>query len=199
MKKPKPLCPVCGRSPVYSQKRCKRCYVAALKSGEIARVGSSNARPVKERLLDKVREGESGCWVFEGYINPGGYGAMLDGDGRTRTAHRISYEIFVGPIPEGRQLDHVCHTLDKDCPGGRSCPHRRCVNPAHLEPVTQRENKLRGVSFSAVNAAKTHCANDHEYTPENTYYRTPTHRVCRTCNNAAAQAYYRRKKQRGSS
>jgi hypothetical protein len=195
MKKPKPTCPICGKSPVYSQSRCKRCYVAALKSGEIRRLGSSNARPVKERLLSKVRRDESGCWVFEGYVNPGGYGAMLDGDGRTRTAHRISYEVFVGPIPEGRQLDHLCHTLDRHCLGGRSCPHRRCVNPAHLEPVTQRENKLRGVSFSAVNAVKTHCAQGHEFTSENTYYRTPTNRQCRTCIRAWTAAYKKRKAQ----
>lgn len=195
MKKPKPTCPACGKSPVYSQKRCKRCYVAALKSGEITRVGSSNTRPVKDRLVDKVCVDASGCWLFEGYINPGGYGAMLDDDGRTRTAHRISYKVFVGPIPAGLQLDHLCHTIAQDCAGGPSCPHRRCVNPAHLEPVTQRENALRGVSFSAVNAVKTHCVNDHEFTPENTYYRTPTHRQCRTCNNAHVAAYKKRKAQ----
>ncbi|MFJ2000270.1 HNH endonuclease signature motif containing protein [Streptomyces chartreusis] len=195
MRKPKPRCPVCGKSPVYAQKRCKRCYVAALKAGEISRIGSSNARPVKDRLLDKVRVDASGCWVFEGYINPGGYGAMLDDDGNTRTAHRISYKVFVGPIPDGLQLDHLCHTSASDCAGGPSCPHRRCVNPAHLEPVTQRENALRGVSFSAVNAVKTHCKSGHEFTPENTYYRTPTHRQCRTCIRAWVAAYKKRKAQ----
>ena len=118
---------------------------------------------------------------------------MRDAEGKQRDAHRVVYEEYVGQIPEGLQLDHLCHTFDKDCTGGHSCPHRRCVNPAHLEPVTHRENALRGVSFSAANAVKTHCANGHEYTPENTYYRTPTHRACRICNNAAAKAYYRRK------
>ncbi|MFJ8995588.1 hypothetical protein ACIRQH_34935 [Streptomyces sp. NPDC102279] len=132
--------------------------------------------------------------MFEGYINPGGYGALLDDDGRTRTAHRISYKVFVGPILEGRQLDHLCHTFDENCSGGPSCAHRRCVNPSHLEPVTQRENKLRGVSFSAVNALKTRCKNGHEFTPQNTYYRSPTHRQCRTCNSAQVTAYRKRKR-----
>lgn len=183
MKKSKPTCPVCGKSPIYSQKRCKRCYLAALAAGEITRVGSNSSRPVRDRLLDKVKQDASGCWLFEGHRNHGGYGVMADAQGRTRAAHRIAYEVFVGPIPAGLHIDHLCRV-------------RNCVNPAHLEAVAQRTNTLRGVSFSAVNAAKTHCANGHEYTPENTYYRTPTHRVCRICNNAAFRAYYRRKQQR---
>lgn len=180
MKKPKPTCPFCGKSPVQAQNRCKRCYKSAMEAGEITRIGHSPTRSVKERLLDKVKEDPSGCWLFQGYCTPSGYGGMVDAEGKARAAHRLAYEAFVGPIPAGLHIDHLCRV-------------RNCVNPAHLEAVAQRTNTLRGISFSAKNAQKTHCDKGHEYTPENTYYRTPTHRVCRICNNAAAQAYYRRK------
>lgn len=189
----KSVCTECGKPSVYAQKRCKSCYRVALEAGVIERVSRRAVRPVRDRLLSKIEKGESGCWLFTGFLNDGGYGVMADAQARTRPAHRLAYEAFVGPIPEGLQLDHLCHTRDTKCRGGATCPHRRCVNPAHLEPVTQRENTLRGVSFSAVNATKTHCDKGHEYTPENTYQRTPTHRVCRICNNAAYRSYYRRK------
>lgn len=188
----KPLCSTCKEKPVHGQGRCRPCYTRAARAGELGPTRKATRTPVRERIQSRVTVDPGGCWLMDGYLR-NGYALMRDDEGKQRDAHRVVYEEYVGPIPEGLQLDHVCHTLDKDCGGGFTCPHRRCVNPAHLEPVTHRENALRGVSFSAANAAKTHCANGHEYTPENTYYRKPTHRVCRICNNAAAQAYYRRK------
>lgn len=190
--KTKPLCSTCKKKPVHGQGRCRSCYTRAARAGELGPTRKASRTPVGERIQSRVTIDPGGCWLMDGHLR-NGYALMRDAEGRQRDAHRVVYEEYVGPIPEGLQLDHVCHTLAKDCAGGHSCPHRRCVNPAHLEPVTHRENALRGVSFSAANAVKTHCANGHEYTPENTYYRTPTHRVCRICNNAAAQAYYRRK------
>jgi hypothetical protein len=191
----KQICITCKTKPVHGQGRCRSCYSRAARAGELGPRRKASRTPVKERIQARVTVDPGGCWLMDGRLR-NGYALIRDAEGKQRDAHRVVYEEYVGPIPEGLQLDHVCHTLDKDCAGGHSCPHRRCVNPAHLEPVTQRENALRGVSFSAVNAAKTHCGNGHEFTPENTYYRTPTHRVCRACNNAAAQAYYRRKNQR---
>jgi len=111
-----------------------------------------------------------GCWLWKGSLSTLGY-ARWRLDGRQQGAHRIAYEALVGPVPEGLELDHLCRV-------------RHCVNPAHLEPVTHRDNVLRGTSFIAENAAKTHCPQGHEYTPENTYRipSDPTRRYCRACS-----------------
>jgi hypothetical protein len=88
-------------------------------------------------------------------------------------AHRVSYELFKGPIPDGLQIDHLCRTT-------------ACVNPAHLEAVTQLENARRA------SAEITHCKNGHEYTLETTYRDRHGWRSCRVCSAAAARAYYAR-------
>lgn len=114
------------------------------------------------------------CWLWTASLTkPGGHGKFWIG-GSFTTAHRASYEILVGPIPDGRQLDHLCRV-------------RHCVNPAHLEPVSSGENTLRGVSFAAVNAAKDCCPSGHLYDEANTrIYRG--RRYCRTCNQNGGQA-----------
>lgn len=91
--------------------------------------------------------GPDECWPWVGYVQPNGYGSFSSHErGTTRLAHRIAYEYMVGSIPAGLMLDHVCHTRDPRCEDRDSCPHRRCCNPAHLEPVTARENLARGRS-----------------------------------------------------
>ncbi|MDX2528009.1 HNH endonuclease signature motif containing protein [Streptomyces europaeiscabiei] len=142
------------------------------------------------------------CWIWTAFTDAGGYGSFHSRGrkGRTYRAHRYAYELLVGPIPAGLYLDHLCHNEDPTCPGGDNCLHRRCVNPAHLEPVTPRENSLRGVASAALNARKTHCNNGHEFTPENTYAIPPSKsqkhgaRACRTCRrHAQARLVLKRK------
>jgi len=82
-------------------------------------------------------------------------------------AHRVAYEMEVGPVPTGLELDHLCRNTF-------------CVRPSHLEPVTCRTNVLRGFGPSAVNAAKEACDHGHRFTPENTY-REGRRRRCRAC------------------
>ena len=100
------------------------------------------------------------------------------------TVHRVAYEAAVGPIPEGLQLDHLCrNTL--------------CTNPAHLEPVTCRENLLRGNTLQAANAAKTHCPYGHPYAGENLRVRRLKSgglgRSCRECARVFGRAARRKR------
>lgn len=134
---------------------------------------------IADRLWRKVRVQPDGCWMWTGNTAPNGYGSISVGHSARRIAHRMFYEALIGPA--GALLDHVCHTLDPTCPGGFSCPHRRCVNPAHLEPVTHRENLLRSPhTQTSRNAAKTECVNGHPFDETNTYIRQNV-RCCREC------------------
>jgi len=140
------------------------------------------------RFTRKVKEQPSGCWHLDGRVRKDGYSdfTLL---GKHQLGHRVAYEHFVGPVPEGLQLDHRCHTDDLDCRGGFTCIHRRCVNPAHLEAVTQRENSLRGRSPAAANGAKTECDSGHPYTQENTYTDPKGGRECRICRAERARQW----------
>lgn len=94
-----------------------------------------------------------GCWHWTGRLDEGGYGVFPRNTGSAR-AHRFAYEQMVAEIPvdpttgKSLGLDHTCHTDDEACPGGHSCLHRRCVNPWHLEPVTQLVNFRRGRHYA---------------------------------------------------
>lgn len=131
-----------------------------------------------ERLMAQVDVIPGGCWLWTGGRTSNGYGAMRL-DGRVVATHRLSYELHVGPIPDGLVIDHV-----RD----RGCTSTVCVNPAHLEPVTQAENLRRGDGASARNARKTHCPQGHAYDEANTY-RSPASgaRSCRACQRAYDQ------------
>lgn len=151
----------------------------------------------RERTRQRIRrysatDPMTGCWLWQKALDRDGYGVMQAL--RRDSAHRVAYLAFIGPIPDGRVLDHTCHSTDTSCPSGNDCQHRRCVNPAHLEPVTPGENTQRGTSPSALNARKTHCHRGHEFTQENTYIR-PDGRACRACQSAASSAYKRRKRE----
>lgn len=107
------------------------------------------------------------CHLWIGNLSPDGY-AVMQMNGGTGYMARWIYERECGPIPDGLEPDHLCRV-------------RHCVNTDHLEPVTHQENILRGESFAAVNARKTHCPQGHEYTPENIRRQRDGGRLCRTC------------------
>jgi len=133
------------------------------------------------RFTSKVSKQPNGCWLWTGAKNDGGYG-QLRTNGLTQYAHRLAYETFVGPIPDRLQIDHLCRT-------------RLCVNPAHLEAVTQRENIMRGVSPTVAHAAKTHCINGHPFDEENTYIRPDKGtRQCKRCSYLRFRDAQRRKR-----
>lgn len=120
-------------------------------------------------LMAKIKK-TSSCWEWQGAKHPLGYGNMRVGK-KTQWAHRVVYENLVGPIEEGMSLDHLCRNPS-------------CVNPEHLEPVTHKENVLRGVGPTAINAAKTHCKRGHEFTKTNTRITVANGRLCRACDKA---------------
>lgn len=140
-----------------------------------------------ERFWSKVdRRGPDECWPWTGALSPKGYGKFRGADGRTKQAHRVAYELAVGPIPAGMTIDHV---------RSRGCIHRHCVNPAHLEPVTMGVNVLRGEGPSAQHARATHCPQGHAYSGKNLYVRPSNGgRECRTCRRNYWRTYQRKVK-----
>ena len=136
-----------------------------------------------ERFLAKIAyDGLTGCWKWTGArqkagARPGGGYGLFGAGGRTRTAHRVSYEHFVGPIPAGLVMDHfVCET-------------RSCVNPAHMRPVSARENALRSDGITAANAAKRRCPQGHLYEGDNVWVDKSGRRHCRECRLARTRAW----------
>ena len=124
-------------------------------------------KPTKEVIRTFIAvDGESGCWIWQGRRDRQGYGHTKTPGDKKWLAHRLTYTVWVGPIPDGLEIDHLCRVTS-------------CVNPEHLEPVTRAENARRRA------AAITHCAQGHEFTAENTYVwinKRGRSRACRTCN-----------------
>jgi hypothetical protein len=126
------------------------------------------------RFLSKI-DASGDCWIWTGARNTDGYGIFGFRDPgvrngvRHQVAHRSAWEILVGPIPDGLVIDHLCRTP-------------ACVNPDHIEPVTQRTNNLRGYSRASMNAKKTVCVRGHALTPDNLLRKAGRIRQCRECN-----------------
>ncbi|MGA5354024.1 HNH endonuclease signature motif containing protein [Streptomyces thermodiastaticus] len=138
--------------------------------------------PAAERFAEKINKsgpwslikGAPGqCWIWQAATNRKGYGIFSVNGGST-LAHRFSYELHVGPIPDGLELDHRCRV-------------RACSNPAHLEPVTHAENVRRGKA-GAHYRNRTECPQGHPYDDQNTYRRRNGGRACRQCDRDRKKA-----------
>lgn len=142
---------------------------------------------LEERFWKKVKKTKK-CWNWiAGKRN--GYGNFWNGV-FSEPAHRFSYKLLIGDIPEGLVLDHLCR-------------NHSCVNPKHLEIVTQRVNTLRGVGPSAINSKKTHCKNGHKIFGDNLkivkgkYGLLRYCKICfqkRTCKKSMKYYYKKRNK-----
>ena len=140
-------------------------------------------RPVADRFWEKVAPAPADeCWLWQAHVNSDGYGLFYVGPTQTTVrAHRRAYEQLIGPIPDGLVLDHLCRAPS-------------CVNPWHLDPVTDKVNVLRAESRCS---KLTHCKHGHEFTEANTSYQKGRdgrpRRRCRTCQDARTA---RRREQR---
>ncbi|KKK68322.1 hypothetical protein LCGC14_2945240, partial [marine sediment metagenome] len=145
------------------------------------RIGWKKYSPV-ERFNLRHKKLSNGCWKWSGHLVKG-YGSLW-ANGKHNYAHRFSYELYIGKIPPSLTIDHLCRNT-------------WCVNPKHLEPVTVRENNLRGVSLFAINFRKTHCLKGHKFNTKNTYtYKSKvngeTYRGCRVCGRIRGMNSYRK-------
>ncbi len=134
--------------------------------------------PVRDRVLRRVLVlVESGCWHWTGSLKTNGYGQINIGAGLSpASVHRVTYEEFVGPVPDGLELDHLCR-------------NRACCNPDHLEPVTRADNVARGARAAGYADSRETCIRGHHWTPENTYRRfLGGPRWCRTCKRENREA-----------
>lgn len=192
----KNLCSIEGcDNKVEARGWCAKHYQRWWKRGDPSIVLPNHPGTLEERFWAKVNKNgnpspekpELGpCWEWIGDLTTAGYGRITI-NVKSAMAHRVSYEWLVGEIPEGLDLDHLCRV-------------RRCIKsiadefgPAHLEPVTRKENNLRGVGKAAINAQKTHCPNGHPYDEENTYI-CKKGRQCRVCRTEASKKSKRKQR-----
>ena len=164
----------CSQS-VIARGWCWRHYQRWRRHGTVE--GKDCGGTLAERFMRRiVVDPDTGCWKWTGHIDPvSGYG-RIQVDGQTAYTHRVSYEMHVGPIPDGLHLDHLCR-------------NRACSAPQHLEPVTCLENVQRGEGHGS----ETHCPQGHPYAGDNLYLHTDakgqTRRHCRACSRVAVQRW----------
>lgn len=159
-----------------------------LRKSMICRIEEDNLSVLVQRFMDQVEklsDDPDSCWMWTGTRTPDDYG-MFYFNRKQTTAHRFAYLVFVGPLPEGYVPDHLCR-------------NHWCVNPRHLEPVTSRENTLRGNSVMAQKARWTHCQNGHEFTNENTGRDSRGNRYCKLCRRDRTRVHMNKSQKREAS
>lgn len=142
-------------------------------------------KTLEDRFWSKViPAGALECWTWGASLNDGGYGQIYVHEVRRPVrAHRVAWELLRGKIPTGLVVDHLCR-------------NRPCVNPWHMELVTNEVNIARGDFHKVYPALKTHCPSQHPYTGDNVRITKSGYRVCRTCERAQSLAGYYRRKER---
>jgi hypothetical protein len=133
------------------------------------------------RFWKRVWPSVGGCWDWKGARTSAGYGQLQTRSGIPAYTHRMSYEMFRGPIPAGLHIDHLCR-------------NRACCNPCHLEAVEPRVNLLRGKGMSARHAVATHCQRGHLKSPDNIYTNPKGARECRACRRINRRAFDEKRK-----
>lgn len=171
-------CSYCDNQRTYCKGLCKSCYNYLGSFGTLER--KPRRDPLEQFWAQVDKNGKQGCWTWLGPKSRKGYGQFSPGSrGRldlsttTPIAHRIAWELTRGPIPEGLHLDHLC--LNK-----------ACVNPEHLEPVTNQENMQRAKGH------RTHCRRGHPHAGFNLVLSATGRRTCRTCRDAAKARFHER-------
>jgi len=137
----------------------------------------------KQPLIDNLLSHKcivNSCWEHKNNSNGDGYVA-IEHLGQRKLVHRVAYEHFIGPIPEGLEIDHLCR-------------NRRCFNPQHLEAVTKKENVMRGIGACALHARKTQCKQGHPYDDSNTLRRANGQRWCKICNKQYQKNWIRKRR-----
>lgn len=162
---------------VKAKRLCQMHYRRLQRRGDPSLAWEKGRYPrpsTEERFWNKV-EKTDGCWLWTAALNADGYGLfLLKNDGRMKIAHRIAFRWLVGPIPDGMELHHLCHTTN-------------CVNPAHLKPVTRTEH-IR------LTRPRTNCIYGHPLEGDNLYVAPDGKRQCRICIRRRNQEYRQRKR-----
>ena len=147
---------------------------------------TSDHVPVEKFLSlvkEAIRDSSTGCWLWPHTQKDNGYGVKYPvlgwryaGEKKQRYAHRLSYMVFRGEIPLGKEINHTCkNTL--------------CVNPIHLQVASRRENLLFGETLASTNLVKTHCCHGHEFDSLNTRFDARGDRKCRMCDRLRRRVY----------